>query len=397
MYTYKGLTTHEEDKPIYYIGDSKYYKRGNQVGKESVYKQFTYARNVIQWNLNLFMNGDSADGEWMGKVPMLRDDVTEGYNIIPNFFISARLNNELSYKEEIGITEKKKTYFTNRQFENRLFDRDTMLVCHYDVNFLFVLSLYARNNTIQKDAWKVKVREMFRTEIQNILSEKFGFYAMAPRLGVNAESYIKEHFQDVLGKMYAPYSNRRIFSLALEKGDKYKEDNDALLAELRRYFYIEPCGLGENPQNVLPEVSAPSYIDGFDDALALLITKEGIHFDNAIQLLQETRKVGVALKMDGAVLQLVEGFTKAKYLIIHNKGDRYEVYGFDGAGPKLVPAGDAEPMAVTKQDEQLYLVYQIDPRLKFYLGELDFSAATKDGKGYNPQLLPVSKLVKREK
>ena len=397
MYTYKGLTTHEDDKPIYYIGDSKYYKRGNQVGKESVYKQFTYARNVIQWNLNLFMNVDAVDSEWMGKVPMLRDDVTEGYNIIPNFFISARLNNELSYKEEIEITEKKKTYFTNRQFENRLFDRDTMLVCHYDVNFLFVLSLYARNNTIQKDAWKVKVREMFRTEIQKILSEKFGFYAMAPRLGVNAESYIKEHFQDVLGKMYAPYSNRRIFSLALEKGDKYKEDNDALLAELRRYFYIEPCGLGENPQNVLPEPSALSYIDGFDDALALLITKEGIHFDNAVQLLQETRKVGVALKMDGAVLQLVEGFTKAKYLIIHNKGDRYEVYGFDGAGPRLVPAGDAEPMVVTKQDEQLYLVYQIDPRLKFYLGELDFSAATKDGNGYNPQLLPVSKLVKMEK
>ena len=170
-----------------------------------------------------------------------------------------------------------------------------------------------------------------------------------------------------------------------------------MLAELRRYFYIEPCGLGENPQNVLPEPSALSYIDGFDDALALLITKEGIHFDNAIQLLQETRKVGVALKMDGAVLQLVEGFTKAKYLIIHNKGDRHEVYGFDGAGPKLVPAGDAEPMVVTKQDEQLYLVYQIDPRLKFYLGELDFSAATKDGNGYNPQLLPVSKLVKREK
>ena len=78
MYTYKGLTTHEEDKPIYYIGDSKYYKIGNQIGKESVYKQFTYARNVIQWNLNLFMNGDKADAEWLGKVPMLRDETTEG-------------------------------------------------------------------------------------------------------------------------------------------------------------------------------------------------------------------------------------------------------------------------------------------------------------------------------
>lgn len=256
MYTYKGLTTYEEDKPIYYIGDSKYYKRGNQVGKESVYKQFTYARNVIQWNLNLFMRGDAADSEWMGKVPMLRDAVTEGYNIIPNFFISARLNKELSYKENIEIADKKQTYFSNKQFENRLFDRDTLLICHYDVNFLYVISLYARNNAIQKDNWKAKVREMFRTEIQRILSEKFQFYAMMAHPNVDAETYIKEHFQEVLGKIYTPYSNKNIFSLALESDDKYKEDNATLLAELRKYFFVEKCGIGENPEPLIANMSS---------------------------------------------------------------------------------------------------------------------------------------------
>ena len=254
MYTYKGLTTYEEDKPIYYIGDSKYYKRGNQVGKESVYKQFTYARNVIQWNLNLFMNGDAADSEWMGKVPMLRDDITEGYNIIPNFFISARLNKELSYKEDIEIADKKQTYFSNKQFENRLFDRDTLLICHYDVNFLYVVSLYARNNAIQKDNWKAKVREMFRAEIQRILSEKFEFYAMTAHPDVDAEIYIKEHFQEVLGKIYTPYSNKNIFSLALETDEKYKEDNANLLAELRNHFFVERCGIGENPESLVANV-----------------------------------------------------------------------------------------------------------------------------------------------
>lgn len=254
MYTYKGLTTYEEDKPIYYIGDSKYYKRGNQVGKESVYKQFTYARNVIQWNLNLFMNGDAADCEWMGKVPMLRDDVTEGYNIIPNFFISARLNKELSYKEDIEIADKKQTYFSNKQFENRLFDRDTLLICHYDVNFLYVVSLYARNNAIQKDNWKAKVREMFRAEIQRILSEKFEFYAMTAHPDIDAEIYIKEHFQEVLGKIYTPYSNKNIFSLALETNEKYKDDNANLLAELHNHFFVERCGIGENPESLVANV-----------------------------------------------------------------------------------------------------------------------------------------------
>lgn len=40
---------------------------------------------------------------------------------------------------------------------DRLFDRDTLLVCHYDVNFLFVVSLYALNNKSKKASWKKKV------------------------------------------------------------------------------------------------------------------------------------------------------------------------------------------------------------------------------------------------
>lgn len=79
LFTAKSLIEGEASN-TYYIGDSKYYKMGNELGKESVYKQYTYARNVIQWNLDIFNDG---------KVPpsgiKLRDDETEGYNIIPNF------------------------------------------------------------------------------------------------------------------------------------------------------------------------------------------------------------------------------------------------------------------------------------------------------------------------
>ena len=60
----------------YYIGDSKYYKRSKndrtQLGDKSIYKQYTYARNVIQWNINLFL-----DGEVNGEYPQLRDSLTE--------------------------------------------------------------------------------------------------------------------------------------------------------------------------------------------------------------------------------------------------------------------------------------------------------------------------------
>ena len=49
----------------YYIGDSKYYKRTKNdtihLGDNSIYKQYTYAKNVIQWNMNLFLDGDTKD------------------------------------------------------------------------------------------------------------------------------------------------------------------------------------------------------------------------------------------------------------------------------------------------------------------------------------------------
>ena len=255
IYTYEGLVSHDKDKPIYYIGDSKYYKRNNPIGREAVAKQFTYARNVIQWNLNLFMKGDPGDEDWKNdwnqfrEVPKLRDDVTEGYNIIPNFFISATMEEDLSYREVIRLTEKENKYFTSDQFNNRLFDRDTLLVCHYDVNFLFVVSLYALNNKSKKASWKKKVREIFRKEIQHLLETNYQFYAMTAHPDEDGKRYIKTHFQDVLGKIYSPYQNTDYYSLALDKKDE--KNNKILLEELRKHFYVVEYNLGENPQKAI--------------------------------------------------------------------------------------------------------------------------------------------------
>ena len=99
--------------------------------------------------------------------------------------------------------------------------------------------------------------------------------------------------------------------------------------------------------------------------------------------------------MDGAVLQLVEGFTKAKFLIIHNKSNKYKAYVFDGKGPKLILENNAPNMVVTKKGEDLYLVYQVDLSVQYHLGELDFSPVTKSGDSYSPHLLPVAKLIKK--
>ena len=273
LYTYDSLISSDDQQDqIYYIGDSKYYKKGNGLGSESIYKQFTYARNVIQWNIDLFENNKYE--KWKTKDEFdedkkkyerikLRNDaldpLTEGYNVIPNFFVSAFVDDKLRFDDGKNIknrTEKNKegkevnkTYISS-QFKDRLFDRDTLILSHYYVNFLYVLYLYARNKQNEKDAWKKEVRRKFRDEIRRVLIDNYDFYALKSKGNLLAgEEFIKEHFKELQGKLYRPYEDSHIFTLALENTngiDTKKTDAYLLLKEL---FEIEPIKeLGKNPK-----------------------------------------------------------------------------------------------------------------------------------------------------
>ena len=124
IYAYQGLINKNK---IYYIGDSKYYGIGAPVAEYSEYKQYTYARNVIQHNLSLFLE-DTKDARGrrknIGKTYLIyRDEDTDGYSITPNFFISARISeNEKErgyYEDHLQARDEIKSI---RHFENRLFD-----------------------------------------------------------------------------------------------------------------------------------------------------------------------------------------------------------------------------------------------------------------------------------
>ena len=284
MYTYYGLThSNEQQDEIYYIGDSKYYKSGHPLGRESVYKQYTYARNVIQWNIDLFMKGQRKgwtdeekeayrkDKEEYGKI-RLRDDeqdpLTEGYNVIPNFFISAFVDKERRYIASKNIkghpfTENGEIVrdengeivpqtYTSFQFEDRLFDRDTLVLSHYDVNFLYILYLYARNKQNEKAAWKKEVREIFRREIRQVLHNKFHFFALKSKGNTLAgEQFIKDHFKELQGKLYRPYGDKNLYSLALEKHEGENAQESDTYQLLSEFFEIKPVTLGENPKDSL--------------------------------------------------------------------------------------------------------------------------------------------------
>lgn len=315
IYSYRNLTNNEGDKPIYYIGDSKYYKLGNKVSAESVYKQFTYARNVIQWNLNLFLDESKENIELQKRHPKYRDEQTEGYNIIPNFFISAKMDEKLSYADNVSTTNRENNTFLSRHFENRLFDRDTLLVYHYDVNFLYVISLYARENKYQKAQWKANVRKLFREKIQDALEEKYKFYAMTPKPGLNHEKYLRENFQELLGKVYRPFDDTNYLSLALDQ----KEDNDTLLTKLQKDYYVVECPLGENPKVVLGGEKAQNSseaVHGRKGVLMVMMEKYATKSANFSH-----GKLAIAIKMTVESMDIVENLSNIGYVLFHHRSD----------------------------------------------------------------------------
>lgn len=221
IYPYESLVRPEN---IYYIGDSKYYKIGSDVGANSVYKQFTYAKNVIQYNFDLLFGRQKGN-----KTLPYRDELTEGYNITPNFFISADIREPYSYREprlEMRVKDKDKrvTY----QFENRLFDRDTLWLSHYDINFLYILALYGRANVSAKSAFKEEARKKFRNEIINLLNGLYDFYHLNFKSQSDLVNFVNRHFRSLLGKLY--HFNGTLI-LALEKNSK---DSSTKLAEVEQ-------------------------------------------------------------------------------------------------------------------------------------------------------------------
>ena len=322
----------------YYIGDSKYYKRSKDdttvLGDKSIYKQYTYAKNVIQWNMNLFLD-DNDDGEQ----PQLRDSLTEGYNPIPNFFISARIPNKkegkkfLSFDEAQLETQANGIQF-NRQFENRLFDRDTLLLCHYDVNFLYIVSLYGRANKSKQAAWREYVRKEFREKIQDTFNQLYTFRTIQPRDGMDCYRFLKENFSQLNGKLYRSKANKNYLVLALMKCDDNSKsiwnslnvrqasieqemtDNEAVLKNIRSHFYVsEPFALDTELQvEDLPNVGTLAPLPkGADDLVMVAVAsseeKRQWTFDN--------------LWYNIPLEKIADSpWNQAKYLLLYVKGEK---------------------------------------------------------------------------
>lgn len=202
-----------DDNDIYYVGDSKYYAAWNEIGTNSIYKQFTYAKNIIQFNIN-FLHHWEPQNKSKGKHLAYRDSLTEGYNITPNFFIRGVVDAQnISYEE--NIKEQSSMLRFNKHFYNRLFDRDTLILKEYNINFLYVLTTYAIH--IDSESRTHRLRTLFRNDLIESLDKIYTFYKVKQRVGgISLEELVRTNFYTFAGRMYQSPDDNTIW-VALEK------------------------------------------------------------------------------------------------------------------------------------------------------------------------------------
>lgn len=220
VFDYQSLL---DTSDIFYIGDSKYYKSDNIAGKVSKYKQFTYAKNVIQYNIDLL----NDTGKYYTENLRYRDDLTEGYNITPNFFIYGYISDYKNFdKTELNA---KGDIVKSYHFENRLFDRDTLFVHQYKINFLYVLKSYTQFGNQAIDKFRTETKTMFRNNFVEFFSNKdkskFELYEYQQE---NIEDFIETNFRLVNGKCFKTIDNKLILA-------KYDSDTnvDTLLNDFK--------------------------------------------------------------------------------------------------------------------------------------------------------------------
>ena len=219
------------DGDIYFIGDSKYYNEANAVGQHSRYKQFTYAKNVIQYHIDLFHE--------KAQTLRYRDELTEGYNPTPNFFIRGTIDEkDLSYSDhKLARYHEDEKKCSNKHFENRLFDRDTLLVLTYEINFLYVLSSYVLSHGYGSDADRF-LRERFRDDVLKAFEELYRFYELWPEASAEKkEAFVEQHFKRLLGKVYQTEAKTLILALKKEADTVMDEDILDLIPESQRKDY----------------------------------------------------------------------------------------------------------------------------------------------------------------
>ena len=217
---------------IYFIGDSKYYSDELHPEGVSLYKQFTYARNAIQYNIEQYHLRTQKNPNAI----RYRDEETEGYNITPNFFIRPKIEiGNLDFcTPSFGPSEWRPK--PSKHFEDRLFDRDTLLLREYNINLVFLIAAYGA----YEDCWTSSIRKTIREDMVEFLNETYTFFKFEPKdIPIYSENgligtlpFTRYFHALIAGKAYKESDDSKEIILAFEKSAKGEGDSQEVRKEI---------------------------------------------------------------------------------------------------------------------------------------------------------------------
>ena len=126
----------------------------------------------------------------------------------------------------------------------------------------------------------------------------------------------------MLGKLYQPFPNKEFFSLALDSNEKYKEENDKLLEELRNHFYVEECKIGTDPTEILEgaKVITPLPADIVKQKTGVLMVMMENFADKCVKFLPYG-KIAIGIKYSKDSMAIVEHLSEIGYILFHTRKD----------------------------------------------------------------------------
>lgn len=209
-----------KDSNIYYIGDSKYYETDKHPEGVAFYKQFTYARNIIQYNIDHYYIHSHRN---LNSV-RYRDKETEGYNITPNFFIVPKIDKEQMNYDMPSFAHTDWIPETSKHFEDRLFDRDTLILREYSINLLFLIAAYGAY-----EDWSKPLRSEIRTDLINYVKSLYKFFEVVPEpiplyagdKKVGEIPFLNYHYNRLRGKVYKVNDKAKSLIIAFEREGDY--------------------------------------------------------------------------------------------------------------------------------------------------------------------------------
>lgn len=277
------------------------------------------------------------------------------------------------------------------QFEDRLFDRDTLFLLQYDINFMFVLNAYVNKNKAKNKVFFDKAKELFKDDFTSYIADQYTFFVLKhkedPALyGLSAGSQvgvdvaIDKYFRKLSGKIFCPSPDSDLMILALQKdnGILLQEQQD-LITNISAAFEIYPYKFGDNPEDSLRKILYPGVVYTITEDLRLVPQRNQLQGRKVIDNSQEEYAlVGYYRNANHRQWIIDNGIyncrvnenarttkmrleeIRAKYLILHNRGLGTFVYRVTSVAPYIMSSNELPLSESYHPHHNLYMIYDID-------------------------------------